>query len=111
MAMLLWPKFFFKFGHGEVWVLAGMGAFHEQCSRQLRTDPWGNGSSKSLVLKSFAGEGTSCDSSVPVSLTLEDTLVVCTTPLPSPLNMIKIQKPSPNQYRRKGLTIREEKTA
>ena len=40
--------------------------------------------SKSLVLKSFSGEGTLWDSSLPVSLTLWDTPALFTPPLPLP---------------------------
>ena len=38
-----------------------------ECGEQLGRDPWKIGSSKSLVLKSFSGEGTLWDSSLPVS--------------------------------------------
>ena len=41
-----------------------------------------NGSSKSLVLKSSSGKRTLWDSSLPVTLTLWDTPVLCTPPLP-----------------------------
>ena len=44
--------------------------------------PLKNESSKSLVLKTFSGESTVWDSSLLVSLTLWDTPVLCTPPLP-----------------------------
>ena len=53
-----------------------------ECDKQLGRDPSKNGSSKSLVLKSFSGEGTLWDASLPVTLTLWDTPVPCTPPLP-----------------------------
>ena len=53
-----------------------------ECGEQLGRNPSKNGSSKSLVLKSFSGEGTLWDSSLPVALTLWDTLPLCTLPLP-----------------------------
>ena len=43
-----------------------------------------NGSSKSLVLKSFSGEGRLWDSSLLVALTLWDMPVLCTPHFPSP---------------------------
>ena len=55
-----------------------------ECGEQLGTDPSKIGSSKSLVLKSFSGEGTLWDSSLPVSLTLWDTPALFTPPLPEP---------------------------
>ena len=55
-----------------------------ECGEQLGTDPSKIGSSKSLVLKSFSGEGTLWDSSLPVSLTLWDTPALFTPPLPLP---------------------------
>ena len=55
-----------------------------ECGEQLGTDPSKIGSSKSLVLKSFSGEGTLWDSSLPVSLTLGDTPALLTPPLPLP---------------------------
>ena len=51
---------------------------------QLGRDPSKIGSSKSLVLKSFSGEGTVWESSLPVSLTLWDTPALFTTPRPLP---------------------------
>ena len=63
-------------GHKKVRV------YPEECGQQLGTDPSKNGSSKSLVLKSFSGERTLWDSSLPVSLTVWDTPVLCTPPLP-----------------------------
>ena len=53
-----------------------------ECGEQLGRDPSKKGSSKSLVLKSFSGEGTLWDSSLPVTLTPWDTPVLCTPPLP-----------------------------
>ena len=53
-----------------------------ECGEQLGRDPSENGSSKSLVLKSFSREGTLWDSSLLVALTLWDTPVLCTPPLP-----------------------------
>ena len=50
-----------------------------ECGKQLGRDPSKNGISKSLVLKSFSGEGTLWDSSLPA---LWDTPVLCTPPLP-----------------------------
>ena len=44
--------------------------YRAECSEQLGRVPSKIGSSKSLVLKSFSGEGTLWDSSLPVSLTL-----------------------------------------
>ena len=55
-----------------------------ECGEQLGRDPSKIGSSKSLVLKSFSGEGTHWDSSLLVSLTLWDTPVLFTPPLPLP---------------------------
>ena len=55
-----------------------------ECGEQLGRDPSKIGSSKSLVLKSFSGEGTLWDSSLPVSLTLWDTPALFTPPLPLP---------------------------
>ena len=55
-----------------------------ECSEQLGRDPSEFGSSKSLVLKSFSGEGTHWDASLLVSLTLWDTPVLFTPPLPLP---------------------------
>ena len=67
-----------KYGCTEVRV------YPAECGEQLRTDPSKIGSSKSLVLKSFSGEGTLWDSSLPVSLTLWDTPAFFTPPLPLP---------------------------
>ena len=67
-----------KYGCTEVWV------YPAECGEQLGTDPSKIGSSKSLVLKSFSGEGTLWDSSLPVSLTLWDTPALFTPPLPLP---------------------------
>ena len=47
-----------------------------ECGQQLGRDPSKHGSSKSLVLKSFSGEGPFWDLSLPVTLTLWDTPVV-----------------------------------
>ena len=57
-----------------------------ECGEQLagRGDLSKIGSSKYLVLRSFSGEGTLWDSSLPVSLTLWDTLALSTPPLPLP---------------------------
>ena len=55
-----------------------------ECSEQLGRDPSKIGSSKSLVLKGFSREGTLWDSSPLVTLTLWDTPVPCTPPLPLP---------------------------
>ena len=55
-----------------------------ECGEQLGTDPSKIGSSKSLVLKSFSGEGTLWDSSLPVSLTLWDTPALFTPPTSPP---------------------------
>ena len=55
-----------------------------ECGEQLGRVPSKIGSSKSLVLKSFSGEGTLWDSSLPVSLTLWDTPALSTPPLPLP---------------------------
>ena len=63
-------------GQGEVQM------YPTECGEQLGTDPSKIGSSKSLVLKSFSGEGTLWDSSLPVSLTLWDTPALFTPPLP-----------------------------
>ena len=49
---------------------------------QLGRDPSKNGRSKSLVLKSFFGEGTLWDWSLPVALALWNTPALCTPPLP-----------------------------
>ena len=51
-----------------------------ECSQKLERDPSNNVSCESLVLKS--AEGTLWDPSLPVSLTLWDTLMLCTPPLP-----------------------------
>ena len=67
-----------KYGCTEVRV------YPTECGEQLGTDPSKIGSSKSLVLKSFSGEGTLWDSSLPVSLTLWDTPALSTPPLPLP---------------------------
>ena len=53
-----------KYGCTEVRV------YPTECGEELGTDPSKIGSSKSLILKSFSGEGTLWDSSLPVSLTL-----------------------------------------
>ena len=62
----------------------GVRVYPTECGEQLGRDPSKNGSSKSLVLKSLSGEGTLWDSSLPVALTLWDTPVLCTPPLPLP---------------------------
>ena len=67
-----------KYGCTEVRV------YPAECGEQLGTDPSKIGSSKSLVLKGFSGEGTLWDSSLPVSLTLWDTPALFTPPLPLP---------------------------
>ena len=67
-----------KYGCTEVRV------YPTECGEQLGTDPSKIGSSKSLVLKGFSGEGTLWDSSLPVSLTLWDTPALFTPPLPLP---------------------------
>ena len=54
-----------------------------ECGEQLGRDCSKFGSSKSFVLKSLLGRAH-IDSSPLVSLTLWDTLVLVTTPLPSP---------------------------
>ena len=77
-------RIFLKIGHGEVRVYRGTGVYPAECGEQLGTDPSKIGSSKSLVLKSFSGEGTLWDSSLPVSLTLWDTPALFTPPLPLP---------------------------
>ena len=69
-----------KYGCTEVRV------YPAECGEQLGTDPSKIESSKSLVLKSFSGEGTLWDSSLPVSLTLWDTPALFTPPLPLPQN-------------------------
>ena len=56
--------------------------FPAECGEQLGRDPSKIGSSKSLVLKSFAGEGTLWDSSLAIALTLWDAPVLCTPPFP-----------------------------
>ena len=65
-------------------------------SRGVRQTTWErslkNWSSKSLVLKSFWVERTFWDSSLLVSLTLWDTPVLFTPPLPLPLEFRWIQK-------------------
>ena len=63
-----------------------------ECGEQLGTDPSKIGSSKSVVLKSFSGEATLWDSSLPVSLTLWDTPALFTPPLPLPIKMISETK-------------------
>ena len=55
-----------------------------ECGEQLGRALSKLGSSKFLVLKSFSGEGTLWDSSLPVSLTLWDTPALFTPPLPLP---------------------------
>ena len=55
-----------------------------ECGEQLGRDPSKFGSSNSLVLKSFSREGTLWDSSLLVTLTLWDTPVLFTPPLPLP---------------------------
>ena len=68
-----------------------------ECGQQLARDPSTSGSSKSLVLRSFAGKGRLRDSSLLVSLTLWDTPVVCASPLPlSQLMETRLCEP-PNQ--------------
>ena len=68
-----------KYGCTEVRV------YPTECGEQLGRDPSKIGSSKFLVLKSFSGEGTRWNSSLLVSLTLWDTPVLFTPPLPLPL--------------------------
>ena len=79
-----------NFGHGEVRVYRGPGV-----PRGVQRTTWDrslkNWSSISLVLKSFSGEGTLWDSSLPVSLTLWDTLALF-TPFPSPQNSRSSQR-------------------
>ena len=67
-----------KYGCTEVRV------YPAECGEQLGTDPSKIGSSQSLVLKSFSGEGTLWDSSLPISLTLWDTRALFAPPLPLP---------------------------
>ena len=67
-----------KYGCTEVRV------YPAECGEQLGRDPSKIGSSKSLVLKSFWVERTFWDSSLLVSLTLWDTPVLFTPPLPLP---------------------------
>ena len=67
-----------KYGCTEVRV------YPAECGEQLGRDPPKIGSSKSLVLKSFSREGTLWDSSLLVTLTLWDTPVLFTPPLPLP---------------------------
>ena len=55
-----------------------------ECGEQLGRDPSEIGSSKSLVLKRFWGEGTLWDSSLPVSITLWDTPALLRPPFSSP---------------------------
>ena len=69
-------------GHGEVRVYRGTGVSRGVRQTTWETDPSKIGSSKSLVLKSFSGEGTLWDSSLPVSLILWDTPALFTPPLP-----------------------------
>ena len=52
-----------------------------ECDEQIGKDPSKNGSSEYLVSKSFS-EGILWDSSLPIALTLWDTPVLCTPPLP-----------------------------
>ena len=70
-----------KYGCTEVRV------YPAECGEQLGTDLSKVGSSKSLVLKSFPGEGTLWDSSLPVSLTLWDTPALFTPPLLLPQSL------------------------
>ena len=67
-----------KYGCTEVRV------YPAKCGEQLGKDPSKIGSSKSLVLKSSSVQGTHWDSSLLVSLTIWDTPVLCTPPLPLP---------------------------
>ena len=60
------------------------GCIPRSAVNNFGTDPSNIGSSKSLVLKSFSGEGTLWDSSLPVSRTLWDTPAPFTPPLPLP---------------------------
>ena len=60
------------------------------CIPQLGRDPSKIGSSKSLVFKSFSGQGTLWDSSLPVSLMLWDTPALFTPP--RPLRQLKVTK-------------------
>ena len=55
---------------------------YSECGQQLGRDPSKFRSSRSLVLKGLSGEGALWNSSLPVSLTLWDTPVLCTLPLP-----------------------------
>ena len=59
-----------------------------ESGEQLGRDPSKIGSSKSLVLESFSGEGTLWDSSLPVTLTLWDTPVLCMPSLPLSQDML-----------------------
>ena len=74
------------FGHGEVRVYRGMGV-----SCGMRRTTWDrslkNWQLQILVLKSFSGEGTLWDSSLPVSLTLWDTPALSTPPLRLPQSL------------------------
>ena len=67
-----------KYGCTEVWV------YPAECGEQLRRDPSNIGSSKSLFLKGFSGEGTLWDSPRPVSLALWDAPALFAAPLPLP---------------------------
>ena len=55
-----------KYGHRSVLVLPA------ECSQQLGRAPSKRQSSESLVLRVVSQDGTLCDSSLPVSLTLSD---------------------------------------
>ena len=69
-----------------------------ECGEQLGRGPSKIGSSKSLVLRTFSGDGTLLDSSLPVSLTLWDTPALFTPPLPLPQNFGNdLQKKNPNE--------------
>ena len=70
-----------RIGDGEVRVYK-VRVYPAECGEQLGRGPSNNGSSKSLVPKSFSGERTLWDKSLPVTLTLWDTPVLCTPPLP-----------------------------
>ena len=77
------------FGRGNVQVYRGTGI-----SRGVRRTTWDrslkNWELQSLVLKSFSGEGTLWDFSLPVSLTLWDTLALFTPPLPLPQHLFNL---------------------
>ena len=74
-----WPLVTGKYGCRKVRV------YPAECGEQLGRDPSKNGSSKSLVLTSFSGEGTLWDSSLSITLALWDRPVLCAPP-PLPLS-------------------------